>query len=72
MHACPSRPSNHHPPNHHEQKDGKWLLFDDDKLSFKTEEEILNLNGGGDWHMAYLLLYREVTVPSPEQLASLP
>lgn len=30
----------------------------------KTAEDVLALNGGGDWHMAYLLLYKAVTVPA--------
>jgi ubiquitin carboxyl-terminal hydrolase 14 len=44
--------------------DGKWILFDDDKLSIKTEEDILALSGGGDWHMAYVLLYKAIRVPA--------
>lgn len=51
------------------QKDGKWVLFDDAQLSFKTDEEILALSGGGDWHMAYLLLYKEVKVPDVPAIA---
>jgi ubiquitin carboxyl-terminal hydrolase 14 len=35
----------------------------DDELNFKTAEDVLALNGGGDWHMAYLLMYKAVTVP---------
>eukprot|EP00123_Amoebidium_parasiticum_P015261 comp22860_c0_seq1/m.36067 comp22860_c0_seq1/g.36067 ORF comp22860_c0_seq1/g.36067 comp22860_c0_seq1/m.36067 type:complete len:482 (-) comp22860_c0_seq1:741-2186(-) len=38
-------------------KGDKWLKFDDDKVTGVTEEEVLKLSGGGDWHMAYLLLY---------------
>lgn len=45
------------------QQDGHWVLFDDEDLSFKKDDDILALSGGGDWHMAYLLLYRAVTVP---------
>lgn len=45
------------------QDDGKWVLYDDDQLTVKTEEEILALSGGGDWHMAYLLLYQAQKVP---------
>jgi ubiquitin carboxyl-terminal hydrolase 14 len=45
------------------QSDGKWALFDDEDVTVKSEEEILALSGGGDWHMAYLLLYRAQTVP---------
>lgn len=52
------------------QSDGRWVLFDDDELSFKTSEDVLALCGGGDWHMAYLLLYREVTVPAAEVAAA--
>ncbi len=40
------------------QEDGSWIQFDDDKMIPRKEEEILTLSGGGDWHMAYLLLYR--------------
>jgi ubiquitin carboxyl-terminal hydrolase 14 len=42
----------------------KWLLFDDDNLIPKTDEDVLALCGGGDWHMAYLLLYEAVRVPA--------
>lgn len=34
-----------------------WLKLDDDKVSMVTEEDILKLSGGGDWHVAYILLY---------------
>ena len=40
------------------QSDKSWIQFDDDQLIPKKEDEILALSGGGDWHMAYLLLYR--------------
>ncbi|PNH11389.1 Ubiquitin carboxyl-terminal hydrolase 7, partial [Tetrabaena socialis] len=40
--------------------DGTWVCFDDEKLTVRTEDEVLALSGGGDWHMAYLLLYRAV------------
>jgi ubiquitin carboxyl-terminal hydrolase 14 len=40
-----------------------WFLFDDDQIIPKTPEEVLNLAGGGDWHMAYLLMYTAVRVP---------
>ena len=40
------------------QKGGKWALFDDDKVSIVDEEEVGKLKGGGDWHTAYLTLYR--------------
>ncbi|XP_018016174.1 ubiquitin carboxyl-terminal hydrolase 14 [Hyalella azteca] len=46
-------------------KDGHWLKCDDDDVTAVTEEEILRLSGGGDWHCAYMLLYgpRPLTVP---------
>ncbi|XP_053614601.1 ubiquitin carboxyl-terminal hydrolase 14 [Plodia interpunctella] len=34
-----------------------WLRCDDDTVTPVTEEEVLKLSGGGDWHCAYLLLY---------------
>jgi len=40
------------------QDDGSWIQFDDDEMIPRKEEEVLALSGGGDWHMAYLLLYR--------------
>lgn len=45
------------------QQDGSWVLFDDDELIMKNDEDVLALCGGGDWHMAYLLIYRAVRVP---------
>jgi hypothetical protein len=27
-----------------------------------TTEEIMNLRGGGDWHTAYMCIYRKVEV----------
>lgn len=40
--------------------DGKWLKFDDDKVSEVSEDEVKKLSGKGglDWHIAYLCLYR--------------
>ncbi|CAG8552173.1 2816_t:CDS:10 [Paraglomus brasilianum] len=35
-----------------------WIKYDDDKVQAVTEEDILKLDGGGDWHIAYILLYR--------------
>ncbi|GLI66088.1 hypothetical protein VaNZ11_009810 [Volvox africanus] len=49
--------------------DGTWVCFDDDKLTIRTEEEVLQLSGGGDWHMAYLLLYRAIMVDVPAAAA---
>lgn len=50
------------------QADGSWVLYDDDDLTVRKEEEILALAGGGDWHMAYLLLYRAQRVPKASEV----
>uniref|UniRef100_A0A5S6R5K1 Ubiquitin carboxyl-terminal hydrolase 14 n=1 Tax=Trichuris muris TaxID=70415 RepID=A0A5S6R5K1_TRIMR len=39
------------------KREGQWVKCDDDVISLVTEEEILRLSGGGDWHCAYVLLY---------------
>jgi len=35
----------------------QWYKYDDDKVSIVDDAAIKNLDGGGDWHMAYILLY---------------
>jgi len=44
------------------EKGDQWLKFDDDKVSSANVEEIKKLSGkgGGDWHMAYLCMYRTI------------
>lgn len=37
-----------------------WTKFDDDLVTKVSEEEILKLHGGGDWHTAYYLVYRRL------------
>ncbi|KAL1928924.1 hypothetical protein VTP01DRAFT_1983 [Rhizomucor pusillus] len=36
----------------------KWYKFDDDKVSIVKDADIERLDGGGDWHTAYIVLYR--------------
>jgi ubiquitin carboxyl-terminal hydrolase 14 len=48
------------------QPDGQWVQFDDDNMILRKEEEVLTLSGGGDWHMAYMLLYKAIRVPEME------
>ncbi|KAH9633208.1 hypothetical protein HF086_017763 [Spodoptera exigua] len=43
-----------------------WLRCDDDAVTPVTEEEVLKLSGGGDWHCAYLLLYGPKILQVPE------
>ncbi|RUS30152.1 hypothetical protein BC938DRAFT_479786 [Jimgerdemannia flammicorona] len=38
--------------------DNEWIKYDDDKVSIVREEDVQKLDGGGDWHMAYICLYR--------------
>ncbi|XP_078428157.1 ubiquitin carboxyl-terminal hydrolase 6-like isoform X2 [Wolffia australiana] len=40
------------------QENGKWIEFDDERPSERREEEITKLSGGGDWHMAYICMYK--------------
>lgn len=49
------------------QTDGQWIQFDDDNMIPRKEEEVLALSGGGDWHMAYLLLYKAQLVQVPNK-----
>ncbi|PKA56288.1 Ubiquitin carboxyl-terminal hydrolase 6 [Apostasia shenzhenica] len=40
------------------QANGKWIQFDDDNPISQKEEDITKLSGGGDWHMAYICMYK--------------
>lgn len=40
------------------QENGKWIQFDDDNPIPQREDDIPKLSGGGDWHMAYICLYK--------------
>ncbi|XP_028554858.1 ubiquitin carboxyl-terminal hydrolase 6-like [Dendrobium catenatum] len=40
------------------QENGKWVQYDDDNPISQREEDITKLSGGGDWHMAYMCLYK--------------
>lgn len=35
----------------------EWFSFDDENVSPVTQAQVLDLSGGGDWHMSYVLLY---------------
>ncbi|XP_016550678.1 ubiquitin carboxyl-terminal hydrolase 6 isoform X2 [Capsicum annuum] len=45
------------------QENGKWVQFDDDNPILQREEDITKLSGGGDWHMAYICMYKARVVP---------
>ncbi|XP_047147589.1 ubiquitin carboxyl-terminal hydrolase 6-like [Vigna umbellata] len=40
------------------QENGKWIEFDDDNPKPRVEDDITRLSGGGDWHMAYIIMYK--------------
>ncbi|GKA85875.1 ubiquitin carboxyl-terminal hydrolase 6 [Tanacetum coccineum] len=44
------------------QENGKWIQFDDDNPIPQREEDITKLSGGGDWHMAYICMYKARTI----------
>ena len=46
----------------------EWYQCDDDFVSRVKTEDILNLKGGGDWHMAYMLIYRKLEVVKGDEI----
>ncbi|VDL61719.1 unnamed protein product [Hymenolepis diminuta] len=53
------------------RRSGGWFLLDDSNASQVTEDEILRLSGGGEYHSAYILLYGpariRTSVPEAEE-----
>lgn len=45
-----------------QKSEDKWWKYDDDHVTSVKSEDILKLCGGGDWHMAYLLVYKSKTL----------
>ena len=41
-------------------KGDSWLKMDDDVVTKVSIEDVMNLRGGGDWHMSYFLVYRRL------------
>jgi len=39
------------------KKNNQWYMYDDENVVKMSEEDILKLSGGGDWHTAYCLFY---------------
>ena len=39
-----------------------WYEYDDDIVTTVKTDDILALRGGGDWHTAYLCIYRKIEV----------
>ncbi|KAJ7951658.1 Ubiquitin carboxyl-terminal hydrolase [Quillaja saponaria] len=50
------------------QESGKWIEYDDENPLPQREEDITKLSGGGDWHMAYIIMYKARTVPVPVRM----
>lgn len=48
------------------QAGDNWLCFDDDIVTSVKTDEILALRGGGDWHTAYLCIYRKLETHKEE------
>ena len=46
--------------------DDKWLKYDDSEVSMVSTNEVLELKGGGDWHMAYICFFKQLEVPLME------
>ncbi|KAF5179399.1 Ubiquitin carboxyl-terminal hydrolase [Thalictrum thalictroides] len=40
------------------QENGEWIQFDDQNPIPQRQEDITKLSGGGDWHMAYICMYK--------------
>lgn len=47
-----------------------WLCFDDDKVTEVTDKEIKDLMGRGQWHSAYLAIFRKMS--SDEEVTDKP
>lgn len=43
-------------------KDDTLAKYDDDLVAQVPSQDILDLKGGRDWHMAYLRLYRKMQI----------
>ncbi|KAI8362006.1 hypothetical protein B0O80DRAFT_476901 [Mortierella sp. GBAus27b] len=44
----------------------EWYKYDDDKVTAVSKDDILKLDGGGDFHTAYLALYRAKSFAAPK------
>lgn len=45
------------------KKEDKWTKYDDDTITTVNTQDILELKGGGDWHMAYICIFKRLEVP---------
>ena len=40
----------------------EWYEYDDDIVTTVNTEQVMDLCGGGDWHTAYLCIYRRIEI----------
>jgi ubiquitin carboxyl-terminal hydrolase 14 len=40
------------------QSSKAWIKHDDSKMSFTSDKILADLTGGGDFHMAYICIYK--------------
>jgi len=40
----------------------EWYKYNDEEVTEVKIENVLDLKGGGDWHMAYFLIYRKLEI----------
>jgi ubiquitin carboxyl-terminal hydrolase 14 len=50
------------------EEDGKWWLFNDDKVSEVDADRIMTLAGGGESASALILLYRAIDLPTKDEV----
>jgi ubiquitin carboxyl-terminal hydrolase 14 len=48
------------------KKDDKWVKYDDETTTVVNFTDVLELKGGGDWHMAYICVYKRMEIPFSE------
>lgn len=42
-----------------QNKGAAWYKYNDDEVTDQKQDHVMNLKGGGDWHIAYFLVYRK-------------
>lgn len=50
-----------------QDKGDKWLKYDDDYVTSQDVQKILDLRGGGDWPMAYYLVYKKTQISADDE-----
>jgi len=50
-----------------QDKGDKWLKYDDDYVTSIDVQKVLDLRGGGDWPMAYYLVYKKTQISADDE-----